>query len=392
MELPKYLQEKLEKYEEGQKLLADFMEGRINPSEIKEKIEALRKNNFFETFSGGKISRIEKMLVSGKSNQELMEKEFSYSEERLEWLKERILYFIKDETEKRGYVGGIVCLSGGLDSYLTTSLATNALGYNKVFGVTLESSEFMKEDLEAAQKCSERMKISSRQINVEGIINIYREFLPNLKWENPYYYLHLFQMITTNISLLLSREMNFGIISTGNKSEFLTGSFNLGGNVSDFFPLGELYKTQVRNLARYCKIPEDILNKPPRAGLKNIKTDEEDFDMKYELLDKIYFLLERQEPIESIAKICGVDTNKIEKLKEQSRNSHITLNFPRCNVRRDDEKTYTQAEKNIDEDKIKKLEKRIGELTSRNHTPSGYSSLYASGAYHSGETYRGGGG
>ena len=89
-----------------------------------------------------------------------------------------------------------------------------------------------------------------------------------------------------------ANSMNRLVVGTGNLSELLVGYFTKYGDGGvDILPLGDLYKTDVKNIATHLKIPDKILNKAPTAGLWAGQTDEDELGIKYHLLDKILYLI-----------------------------------------------------------------------------------------------------
>ena len=84
---------------------------------------------------------------------------------------------------------------------------------------------------------------------------------------------------------------NYLVCGTGNKSEILIGYFTKHGDgACDMEPIGDLYKSDVYRLSEFLDIPHEILDKPPRAGLWNNQTDEDEIGMGYDLLDRILYL------------------------------------------------------------------------------------------------------
>jgi NAD+ synthase len=107
------------------------------------------------------------------------------------------------------------------------------------------------------------------------------------------------------------------VCGTSNKSELLVGYFTkYGDGGADIIPIGDLYKTQVRELARFLKIPEEMVCKPPTAGLIRGQTDEGELGCSYETLDKILMGLERKQNIADIAKKAGVKKPEVERIKK----------------------------------------------------------------------------
>src|SRR6266704_2743434 len=102
------------------------------------------------------------------------------------------------------------------------------------------------------------------------------------------------------------------VMGTGNKSELLTGYFTLfGDGAADFLPIGDLYKTQVREMARYLALPPEIVEKVPTAGLWPGQTDEGELGISYDELDRILLGIELQLEPEAIAQKAGVPLDHI---------------------------------------------------------------------------------
>jgi NAD+ synthase len=109
-----------------------------------------------------------------------------------------------------------------------------------------------------------------------------------------------------------------------------------GDGGSDVAPIGDIYKTQVKGLARYLGIPEQIIKKPPTAGLVAGQTDEEELGLSYEMIDKILYGLECDVPMKKIAGILGLDEQTIERIKfkvEQNRHKRKFAKIPKLGLK-----------------------------------------------------------
>ena len=107
------------------------------------------------------------------------------------------------------------------------------------------------------------------------------------------------------------------VIGTSNKSELLVGYYTKWGDgASDFLPIGDLYKSQVYNLARNLKIPADILVRAPTAELWEGQSDEEDLGLPYEKLDKILLGLEQQLDYRELSKLSQIDIKTIDRIEK----------------------------------------------------------------------------
>ena len=128
-----------------------------------------------------------------------------------------------------------------------------------------------------------------------------------------------------SIIYFYANSKNYLVSGTGNKSEILIGYFTkYGDGACDIEPIGDLYKTDVYKLAKYLNVPEEIINKPPRAGLWNNQTDEDEIGMTYELLDKIlYRQVEKDIDTQSIAEELDIEVDEVNDIMNRvKRNQH----------------------------------------------------------------------
>ena len=128
-----------------------------------------------------------------------------------------------------------------------------------------------------------------------------------------------------SIIYFYANSKNYLVSGTGNKSEILIGYFTKHGDgACDIEPIGDLYKTDVYQLAKYLEIPQEIIDKPPRAGLWNNQTDEDEIGMTYELLDKIlYRNLEKDIDAKSIADELDIEVDEVNNIINRVyRNKH----------------------------------------------------------------------
>jgi NAD+ synthase len=183
----------------------------------------------------------------------------------------------------------VIGLSGGIDSTLAAYLACEAIGKDKVFGITMPSSTTPTEDNVHGIEIAERLGIEHTQVAIDGILN---EFLSMTQLEeNNLAIGNLKARIRMSIIYYHANAKNYLVCGTGNRSEILIGYFTKHGDgACDMEPIGDLYKTDVYRLSEYLNIPHEILDKPPRAGLWTNQTDEDEIGMSYDLLDRILYL------------------------------------------------------------------------------------------------------
>ncbi|MEK6733606.1 MAG: NAD+ synthase [Pseudomonadota bacterium] len=223
---------------------------------------------------------------------------------------------LKDYVHKNKFKKVLLGLSGGIDSALTAAIAVDALGPDNVVAIMLPSKYTSKESLIDAEKLAQTLNIELKNIPIEEITNSIRKTLSNsIDLEQGSITDQNIQARTRGLLLMsLSNQLGFLLLSTGNKSENAVGYSTLYGDMcGGFNPLKDIYKTQVFELAKYRKLPKEIIEKAPSAELCYDQKDQDSLP-EYILLDKILFHLieENLSKKEIIAK--GYDSVIVEKI------------------------------------------------------------------------------
>lgn len=212
----------------------------------------------------------------------------------LEKTKTDIVDFIKSKVDESKTGGIVVGLSGGIDSTLTAYLACEAVGKDNVFGIIMPSVTTPTEDKIHGVEIAQKLEIDYMEIAIDSILNEFL-FMTQLE-ENDLAIGNLKARIRMSIIYYFANQKNYLVSGTGNKSEILIGYFTKHGDgACDMEPIGNLYKTEVFKLSEHMGIPEEIIKKPPRAGLWENQTDEDEIGMSYELLDQILYLYTEKE-------------------------------------------------------------------------------------------------
>lgn len=197
--------------------------------------------------------------------------------------------FIRSEITRAGFSKGIVGLSGGIDSALSCTLAGEALGPENVLAVRMPYRASSPESLAHAGLLVEQLGVQSKTIEISEMVDpLIRTMPPDAKVRQGN------AMARARMIILYDQSEAFNglVIGTGNKTELLLGYSTLwGDSASAINPIGDLYKTQVRQLSRAMGIPPEIIDKAPSADLWSGQTDEDELGFTYEEVDKLLYLL-----------------------------------------------------------------------------------------------------
>lgn len=203
--------------------------------------------------------------------------------------RERIVAFIDEQVTAAGADGAVIGLSGGVDSSLVAYLAVEALGTDSVTGLILPAAPSSDASVRDAEIVADRLNIATHTIDIEPVLDALASSYPGSPDERALG--NARARIRAAYNYLLANDKNNVVLGTGNKSESLTGYYTkYGDGAVDCHPIGNLYKTQVWQLASDVGVPEQIVEKPPSAELWDNQTDENELGLDYETLDSILAL------------------------------------------------------------------------------------------------------
>ncbi|HEY2981309.1 MAG TPA: NAD+ synthase [Anaerolineales bacterium] len=197
--------------------------------------------------------------------------------------------FIRSEIRRVGFTRAVIGLSGGIDSALSCALAAEALGPENVFAVRLPYKSSSPDSLEHAQLLIDQLGIHSETIEITNMVESLMVRDPQMSKQRKGNIMARQRMVV----LYDQSEVLKGlVVGTSNKTEILLGYSTLWGDMASAFnPIGDLYKTQVRQLSRAMNIPAPIIDKAPSADLWKDQTDEDELGFTYEEVDKLLYLL-----------------------------------------------------------------------------------------------------
>ena len=209
--------------------------------------------------------------------------------------------FIRNEVHKFGFTRAVLNLSGGIDSALSAYLAASALGAENVLALLLPYRESNPDSQADAETVVESLGISSKLIEITPLVDSYFADFPDMDVKRQGNVMARARMIVLYDQSVAFESLPLG---TSNKTELLLGYSTLHGDMASAVnPIGDLYKTQVRQLSRHLGIPQQIIEKPPSADLWPGQSDEGELGFMYEDVDHLLYLLvdERYRPGELMA-------------------------------------------------------------------------------------------
>lgn len=197
----------------------------------------------------------------------------------------RISRWLKKYAKGAGTKGYVVGLSGGVDSAVVAALCVKAVGKDNVIGAILPCGGSLDDD-RLAGDVVDWLGIKSKKVVLGKAYTYLSAQMPIGETNMPQ--MNLKPRLRMTVLYFLANTFNYLVAGTGNRSEREIGYFTkYGDGGCDVLPLGDLYKSQVYELAEELGVPREIIDRPPSAGLWVGQTDEEDIGMTYEELDAV---------------------------------------------------------------------------------------------------------
>lgn len=200
-----------------------------------------------------------------------------------------LIRFLENEISKTGFTTGVIGLSGGLDSATSAYLAVSALGAENVIGIRMPYRNSARDTLENTQLAVDELGIHCETIDVSGSVDSLCEISAGIDDSRRDNILARIRM-----TMLFDRSSAWKglVIGTINKSDLLLGYGTIYGDLASAVnPLGDLYKTQIRQLAEYIGIPAVIVDKQSSADLHPGQSDDEDLMFDYSEVDPLLHML-----------------------------------------------------------------------------------------------------
>ncbi|MDK2835564.1 MAG: synthase [Thermosediminibacterales bacterium] len=212
---------------------------------------------------------------------------------------QRIIQWIKEKVEDAGAKGCVFGLSGGIDSAVVAGLCKRAFPEG-VLGLIMPCHS-NPIDEKMALLAAEEFEIPVEKIVLDETFDTLMKAFKSNPSERSLAVANIKPRLRMLTLYYFASKNNFLVIGTGNKSELTVGYFTKYGDSGvDLLPLGNLVKTQVRELAKYLGVPKDIIQRPPTAGLWEGQTDESEMGITYEELDKYILTGQGEERVKMI--------------------------------------------------------------------------------------------
>ncbi|MFB0562725.1 MAG: NAD(+) synthase [Candidatus Lokiarchaeia archaeon] len=283
---------------------------------------------------------------------------------------DKLCNFIKSSLDLFEKDGVVIGLSGGIDSAVTASLSVKALGPDKVLGLILPERDSEAENIKDAKYLAEKLKINYKTINLSPIfrrIGLY-DILPNkvaknkkelekrfrnIRRSSTFTMVHSRSLIGLNTSKIKSgpatafamtkvrlrsviinyyaRYNNYISVGSTNKTEYTIGHYDKHGDgACDISPLLPLYKTQVKQLAKFLGVPRKIIMKAPSPDILigKVITDEFIIGMSFDQLDAILYLLENGMKNSQIAERLNIDVKIVDDIQNAIENEGFRSTLP----------------------------------------------------------------
>lgn len=237
-----------------------------------------------------------------------------------------LIEFLEENFKKAGFSKAVLGLSGGIDSALVAYLLRDALGKENVLAIMMPYKSSNPDSLNHAKLVVEDLGINSKTIEITDMIDAYfknEKDATSLRMGN--------KMARERMSILFdySSKENALVAGTSNKTEIYLGySTQFGDSACALNPIGDLYKTNVWDLSRYLKVPNELIEKKPSADLWEGQTDEQEMGLTYKEADQVlYRLLEENKTVEEVLSE-GFDRDLVDNIVRRMNKSEYKRRMP----------------------------------------------------------------
>jgi NAD+ synthase len=245
--------------------------------------------------------------------------------------------FIRTQLDQAGFERAVLGLSGGIDSALVAFLVADAMGADRLLCILMPYRTSSAESRTDADAVVARLGCRSELVDISPMVDGYFARGPGdgagagagadeaapLRRGN--------FMARMRMAVLYDRSVTWGglVVGTGNKTESLIGYTTLfGDSACAFNPIGDLYKSQVRQLAQELGVPEAIIRKAPSADLWPGQTDEAEANFSYPQLDRLlYWRIDKRRSVDEVVAM-GFDPELVERVDRMVAGSEFKRQVP----------------------------------------------------------------
>jgi NAD+ synthase len=234
--------------------------------------------------------------------------------------------FIRGQLRQAGFERAVLGLSGGIDSALVAYLAAEAIGADKLLCVLMPYRMSSPASRDDAEEVVQRLGTASEVVDISPMVDPFFASEPEAAAMRRGNF-----MARQRMAVLYDRSATWGglVVGTGNKTESLIGYTTLfGDSACAFNPIGDLYKSQVRQIAAAMGVPEQIITKAPSADLWPGQTDETEADFSYPVLDRLLFWrIDKRRSIDEMVQL-GFDRALVERVDRMVATSEFKRQVP----------------------------------------------------------------
>ena len=245
-------------------------------------------------------------------------------------IQEKIGSFLVEEIRERRSQGVIFGLSGGIDSAVIAMLCAKFVREKSLALIMPDSKITPESDTEDAIKIVDNTHLEYKLIDIGFIHKEYSKYIE----PSPLAFGNLGARIRSNILYYYANARNYLVLGSGDRSEFLIGYFTkYGDGAADLLPIVSLYKTQIREFAKFLGVPSSIISKPSGPRLWEGHTAETENGLTYEEIDSIlYCIIDKKISIEDIAKITEIPISNVDKIYQMHKRSEHKRITPKACV------------------------------------------------------------
>lgn len=237
-----------------------------------------------------------------------------------------LVNFIADECRRKGFTQVVLGLSGGVDSAVGAALLAEALGGEHVTAMAMPAVESNPDSLADAELVADSLDINLVVRPIGGMVAAMyngRQRVSRVRIGNAAARARMMQLFD------FSHEHHALVVGTSNKTELLLGYGTWYGDLASAInPIGDLYKTQVRQLADFLGVPERVIAKPPSADLWPGQTDEEELGMSYDVVDRLLYLLVDQQHLVAQVIERGFDRALVDRVVKMITGTQFKRSLP----------------------------------------------------------------